>query len=91
MKFSGWAQAALACAALGLVACDDGGSEGTGGQGGGGAQPDIGLILPDGGNGGAGGGAGGAGGGGALPACSDGRDNDNDGLIDEEDRGCDGP
>ena len=64
---------------------------------GGGGEPDARSIGGSGGGmdsgvggdtGGAGGDTGGAGGGGATVACNDGVDNDNDGLIDLDDPGC---
>ncbi|MCB9521848.1 MAG: hypothetical protein H6702_00530 [Myxococcales bacterium] len=79
------------------IGCTEGSDGGGGGQGGaGGAMVDM---SGPGGAGGAGG-MGGAGGApprdmavrdAALPACSDGFDNDGDGLVDGADPGCEGP
>ncbi len=82
---SGWAAALIL--ALALSACDDGDdTQGTGGAGGG-PSADRGLIaLADDGVGGGSADAGRRDA--ALPACSDGIDNDDDGLIDLDDRGC---
>ncbi|MGK0359186.1 MAG: cysteine-rich repeat protein, partial [Bradymonadia bacterium] len=76
----------------------EGGEGGEGGVGGVGGEGGVGGVGGDGGDGGMGGGGeggeggdGGVGGMPPMPACSDTLDNDEDGLVDADDPGCDGP
>ena len=77
----------LIASLLALSACDDGDTNGT---------PTDATVVDAAGQGGEGGvgaqgGEGGMGGMPPMPACSDTLDNDEDGLIDADDPGCDGP